>query len=154
MYTLIIGVLWFWCLWGCRGGAITNRSTSDHEAVIGDFTVDESMTVKLQERLQNHVTLTCRNGSTVLDRRSADFWVIRGSQDSVPEDLQSIGVPYHYPRPNKAQINFTMTPDIEGHFFCGNISAMIRSANNLTLIGMLYVSQARSQVPKGGGGSF
>jgi hypothetical protein len=42
-----------------------------------------------------------------------------------------MGVSYH---PSKAQINFTMCPDIEGNFFCGDISAMTRSANNLTLV--------------------
>ena len=140
MCTLISSVLWVWCLWACRGEAITICSAPAREAVIDDFTVDENLTVVLQERLQNHVTLACRNGSTLLDRRSADFWLIRGSQNSVPEHLQLIGVPYHYPQTNKAQINFTMTPDIEGHFFCGSISSTIQSANNLTLIGMLYVS--------------
>ena len=137
MCTLIISVLWIWCLGGSQGEATIGSATigSASEAVIDDFTVERNWRVVLQDRFQNHVTLSCRNGSTVLGRQSADFWVVRGAGNSVPEDLQSMGVSYH---PSKAQINFTMCPDIEGNFFCGDISAMTRSANNLTLVGMLY----------------
>ena len=141
MCTLIISVLWIWCLGGSQGAATIGSATigSASEAVIDDFTVERNWRVVLQDRFQNNVTLSCRNGSTVLGRQSADFWVVRGADNSVPEDLQSIiGISIGYPHPSKAQINFTMCPDIEGNFFCGDISAMTRSANNLTLVGMLY----------------
>jgi hypothetical protein len=67
----------------------------------------------------------------------ADFWVADAT-DSAPFELKSrlasAGVAYRYPSPALAEIAFTLRPDIEGFFFCGDTSAKKKSSNNLTLL--------------------
>ena len=115
-------------------GGITVRSSRQ----IGkdNFTFIPSMTLQLQERHQNqpnNITLSCRNAT--LDLTSADFWLLQNTAGSIPQDLTTINITYMYST-DKAVISFTLRPEIEGYFFCGNIAAMEKSSNNLTLLGM------------------
>ena len=120
--------------------AVEPRSSSADQ--LPNFTVDADRRVVTRRRPnRNLVILSCRNSSTLSILAAADFWVTRGtaSESFAPleltETLMSVSVPYLYPSPFLAEIAFTMQPDIEGHFFCGNLSSMIRSGNNVTLLG-------------------
>ena len=109
---------------------------------LANFTVEANRSVVLLRRSDlNQVTLSCRNLSTLTVLAVADFLV---THDPAPGSatpleltgtLASAGVPYRYPSPTLAEIAFTMQPDIEGYFFCGNLSSMIRSENSITLLG-------------------
>ena len=111
--------------------------------VLADFAADAGLRLVLLRRsLSNQVELSCRNASTLAVLSAADFWLTSGSGGDaaavleLKEVLASVSIPYRLPNPALAQIAFTMRPDTEGFFFCGNLSTRIQSLNNVTLLGM------------------
>ena len=74
----------------------------------------------------NNITLICRSNFMPLE--SADFWV-----NSTDQPLTSILSNY---TKRRGTIQFLLHPDIEGSYYCGNISAELVSSNNWTLVGM------------------
>ena len=78
------------------------------------------------EENPNNITLSCRVSGNPMN--GADFWV-----NSTGNDLTHILSNY---TKIMGRIEFFLDPTIEGTYYCGNISAGIRSTNNFTLMGV------------------
>ena len=64
----------------------------------------------------NEITLLCRDSGTLTPLSDADFWV-NNTNMTLPSLLEN------YTVPGDGRIAFTLTPDIEGLYYCGDISA-------------------------------
>ena len=94
----------------------------------GALSVTHNIRVELTRSTEdlNNITLVCRNNSVALE--AADFWVNS-------TDLPLTSILSNYSK-EMAKIQFFLHPDIEGSYYCGNISTELVSTNNWTLVGM------------------
>lgn len=124
------------CLWITVGnGAVVVRSRRSSPQVaftLNNFT-EANMELVLRQHLldRNEVTLACQNIS-IRSTFRAEFWLVRDDNYSIAQELIPVD---SFGLFSGEEITFTLRPEFEGYFFCGNISSMIRSRNNLPLLG-------------------
>lgn len=90
-----------------------------------------------REYQSNDITLICRDQS-YLAVENADFWV-----NSTNQQLTFRLPPMSYSIPTTGQFSFTITPELEGDYYCGRVNDTQFVSSGLTLVGeqwFIYVS--------------